>query len=75
MNKKNRDIFVKDIKYFNKLLQDSFRFKRKTLKNNLKGYDLEIIERVLNTYGLNLANRAENIDTDIFVEITNELLK
>ena len=75
MNKKKREIVVKDIKYFDKFVQDSFRFKRKTLRNNLKGYNLEIIENVLNKYGYNLTNRAENISTDIFVEIVNELLK
>lgn len=74
MSKKKRDIVVKDIKYFDKLLQDSFRFKRKTLRNNLKGYNLEIIEKVLKRHGFDLSSRAENISTDIFVEIANELL-
>jgi len=75
MNKKKRDVIVKDIKYFNKLLQDSFKFKRKTLRNNLKGYNLEIINDVLNKYGFSLSDRAEVISTDIFIEIANELLK
>jgi len=75
MNKKNRDIEVKDIDFFNKLLKDSFKFKRKTLRNNLKGYNLEIIESVLIRYGFDLTTRAENISTDIFIEIANELLK
>ena len=65
----------KDIKYFNKFIQDCFRFKRKTLKNNLKGYDLNIIESILSKYGFNLTSRAENISTDIFVEIVNEIIK
>lgn len=75
MEKKKRDILVNDISYFNKFLQNSFKFKRKTLKNNLKGYNLDIIENVLSKYGFNLTSRAENISTDIFVEIVNELLK
>jgi len=75
MNKKNREVEVSDINYFNKFLQDCFKFKRKTLRNNLKGYDLDIVENVLNKYGFNLTNRAENINVDIFVEIVNELLK
>ena len=75
MIKKNRQIEVKDINYFNKLLKDSFKFKRKTLRNNLKGYDLKIIENVLVKHGFDLTVRAENIDVDIFIEITNELLK
>lgn len=75
MSKKSRDVLVKDIDYFNKFLQDCFKFKRKTLKNNLKGYDLTVVEKILNNHGFNLTNRAENIDTEIFVEIVNELLK
>ena len=75
MIKKNRDIKVKDINYFNRLLKDSFKFKRKTLRNNLKGYDLQVIENVLMKYGFDLTSRAENIDVDVFIEITNELLK
>ena len=75
MEKKKRDVTVKDIKFFNKLLQDCFKFKRKTLRNNLKGYNLEIIDKVLNKYGHTLADRAEVITTDIFIEIANELLK
>jgi len=74
MNKTKRDIEVKDINYFNKFLQDCFKFKRKTLRNNLKCYDLNKIEKVLNKYNYSLNNRAENINIDIFVEIVNELL-
>ena len=75
MTKINREIKVKDIKFFDKLLKDSFKFKRKNLRNNLKEYDLDTIEKVLLKHNLNLINRAENISTDIFVEIVNELLK
>ena len=41
----------------------------------VQNYDLKRIEQVLNKHGLNLSNRAENITSNIFVEITNELLK
>jgi len=75
MVKKDREIQVKDVKYFDNFLKDSFRFKRKNLRNNLKGYDLNIIESVLVKYGFNLTSRAENISVDIFIEIVNELLK
>ena len=75
MEKKKREVKVKDIKYFNKLLQDSFKFKRKTLRNNLKGYNLEVIDNVLNKYGHSIVDRAEVISTDIFIEIVSELLK
>lgn len=75
MNKKDRDLKVSDITYLNKLLKDSFKFKRKTLRNNLKSYDLEKVEKVLLKHKLNLTSRAESISTEIFIEITNELLK
>jgi len=74
MIRKDRDFIVSDIDYFNRFLKDCFKFKRKTLKNNLKGYNLNVIERILNKYGYDLSVRAENINTDIFVEIVNELL-
>ena len=74
---KKRDnlLYLKDYKYFDKFVQDAFRYKRKTIKNNLKGYDLDIIDRVLNKYGFNLNNRSEQIDYSIFVEIVNEIIK
>lgn len=75
LNKKDRKVCVNDIKYFNRFLKDCFKFKRKNLKNNLKGYDLEVINSVLSKYGLSLTDRAENINSDIFVEIVNELVK
>ena len=66
-------IYVSDLEFFNKLVRDSFRFKRKTIRNNLKDYDLSIIERVLNKYGYDLSVRAEQLDVNIFCEISNEL--
>ena len=60
---------------FFKLIRDSFSQKRKTLRNNLKGYALEKIEKVLKEYNYDLSVRAENISLEIFVEIANELAK
>ena len=70
--KKNRT-FVKDLTLFYKLVRDSFRFKRKTLRNNLKEYNLSLIEQVLNSNGYDLSVRAEQISVDIFCEISNKL--
>ncbi len=58
---------------FKKLVKDSFRQKRKTIKNNLKQYNLEKIEKVLlkNNYSLN--SRAEQIPIAVFVELSEEL--
>lgn len=64
-----------DFKFFEKLVRDSFQYKRKTLRNNLKNYDLNAIENVLSKYELDLTVRAEALDVGIFVEIANELKK
>ncbi len=73
LEKKVVKLNVKDEKLFFKLVRDSFRQKRKMLKNNLKMYNLEVINKVLHKNGYNLNNRAEQIPTNIFVEIANEL--
>ena len=58
---------------FFKLVKDSFRQKRKTLRNNLKNYDLDNIESVLRKYDMNLTTRAEQISIEIFADIANNL--
>ena len=65
---KNEDLFFK-------LVRDSFTQKRKTLRNNLRGYDLDVIENVLSKYGYDLSVRAEALSIDIFVDISNNLTK
>ena len=64
-----------DKAFFIKLVHDSFQFRRKTLRNNLKKYDLELLESVLNKYGYDLSVRAEALDYKIFVEMANTLYK
>ena len=73
MRKKEKRLFIKDIDMFKKVVRDSFLHKRKTLRNNLRGYNLDIIEKVLNKYGFDLNVRAENLKLDVFVEMSNEL--
>ncbi len=60
-------------KEFLKLVHESFKFKRKMLRNNLKQYDLEKIEEVLKLYNYDLTVRAEELDYKIFVAIANKL--
>lgn len=62
----NRDNFFK-------LVRDSFQFKRKTLRNNLKGYDLDKISLVLKKYDCDLTVRAEELPLEVFVDISNSL--
>ena len=72
--KENR-LELKDFDFFEKVLRDSFQFKRKTIRNNLKKYDLKVIEDVLSKYGFDLSVRAEMLDVGIFVDISNALWK
>lgn len=72
VEKKNRLELI-DFKFFEKLVRDSFQFKRKTLRNNLKNYDLKTIETVLNKFGFDLNVRAESLEVDVFVRIANAL--
>lgn len=69
---KNRKMLI-DEEFFVNLVRDSFQFKRKNIRNNLKKYDLSKIEIVLKKYGFTLNDRAENFDLDIFIEISNVL--
>ncbi len=71
--KKQNLLYVKDFFVFRKLITDSFKFKRKNLRNNLKNYDLNIIDGILKKYSLSLNDRAEDIKYEIFVEIANKL--
>ena len=64
-----------DFSFFEKLVKDSFQYKRKTLRNNLKGYDLNKIQAVLDKYNFDLTVRAEALDVEVFVDIANELKK
>lgn len=74
LNKKEQKLSLKDSEFFFKLVRDSFRFKRKTLRNNLKGYPLEKVEEVLKEYHLDLSVRAEDLSLEIFVHISNNLI-
>ena len=73
--RKNELLELKDKELFFKLVKDSFKFKRKTIKNNLKGYNLDIVEKVLSDNDLSLTSRAEQIPLDVFVELSNRLIK
>ena len=71
--KRENDVSVKDELVFFKLVRDSFTHKRKTLKNNLEGYDLEKVKEVLKKYDLDLSVRAEKLSLEIFIDIANNL--
>jgi len=72
-NKKENLKELNDKELFFKLIRDSFTQKRKTLRNNLKGYNLEKVEEILLKYNYDLSVRAEQLNIDIFIEIANNL--
>ena len=71
--RKKDKIKVNDLQKFYSLVRNSFVQKRKTLRNNLKGYNLEKIESILKKHGFDLSARAEQISIEIFIEISNAL--
>ena len=69
----NNNIELKDKDVFFKLVRDSFVQKRKTLRNNLKNYNLDKIEEILKKHNFDLSVRAEQLSIEIFAEISNNL--
>jgi len=70
---KKEKIKVNDLELFYNLVKDSFVQKRKTLRNNLKKYNLEKIEEVLVKHGFDLNARAEQLSIEIFIDISNHI--
>ncbi len=74
LTKRKTKIKVDNEQIFFKLVKDAFKQKRKTLKNNLKNYNLEKVEEILKKHNLDLTVRAEALPTEIFAEIANNLI-
>ena len=71
--KKEKKYDVINEKLFFKLIRDSFKQKRKTLKNNLKDYDFDLIKEVLTENNYSEDVRAEALPIEVFVKISNRL--
>lgn len=71
-NRKDKEKLI-DREFFLQLVHDSFQYKRKTIRNNLKKYDLNRISLVLGKYGYDLNVRAEALPYYVFVDISNAL--
>ncbi len=65
---------VKDEQLFFKLVEDSFKMKRKTLRNNLKSYNWSKVMEVLTKYNLPPTSRAEELPLEAFIDIANNLV-
>lgn len=70
--KKNK-LKVKNEEQLFKLIEDSFKLKRKTLKNNLKEYNWYKILEILHKYNLADNIRAEELSLEVFIDIANNL--
>lgn len=73
LTKRKEKLEVENKELFFKLVRDSFHYKRKTLRNNLKGYNLIKVEDILKKYNYDLSVRAEELALDVFVDISNNL--
>ena len=71
--KKKEKALLKNEKLFFELVKKAFKQKRKTLKNNLKDYDLKKIDNILKEFNKDTSFRAENITIDEFIKISNSL--
>lgn len=69
---KNNKLGNTPVDKFEILIKDAFQFKRKNLKNNLKKYDLEKINEILQKDNYSLNNRAEDIPVEVFIEIAKK---
>ena len=71
--KRDKLLEVNNLDLFFKLVKDSFKQKRKNLRNNLKGYDLSKLENALEDLDKDLTYRAEQLSIEDFVYIANAL--
>ena len=71
--KRNKRYKSTNEKLLYKLIKDSFKQKRKNLKNNLGNYDLNKIELLLKERNKTLSCRAEELSVEDFVYLSNNL--
>lgn len=75
LHEKKEKCHVINEELFFKLIRDSFKYKRKNIRNNLKNYDLNSILTILEKHGFDLTSRAEELPLEVFVDISNNLIK
>lgn len=62
-----------DEQLFYRIVRESFQFKRKTLKNNLKEYDFEVVSKVLNENNFPDNVRGEQLPIEMFIKISDAI--
>lgn len=72
-SEKSDKLALSDFSFFEKIVRDSFQYKRKNLRNNLKQYDLDVVSGVLSKYNVDLSVRAEALPVAVFVDLANSL--
>lgn len=72
---KHNNFEIIDKKLFDRFIKDAFQYKRKNLRNNLKGYDFNKVNEVLEKYHYSLNDRAEMIPVNVYVDVVNNLCK
>ena len=72
LDKHNKYIIEDKVKFDN-FIKDAFKYKRKNLRNNLRGYDLNLIQEILNIYNYTLNDRAETIPVSVYVDVVNKI--
>ena len=73
LTKKDINYKIDESKYF-AFLKEAFQHKRKTLKNNLKNYDFNIINEALLNNNLDEKVRPDDISQEVFLQIFNKLM-
>ena len=73
LTKVNREIKATDLGKLKTLIYDSFKMKRKNIKNNLSNYDIETFMEIFEKYGIKISDRAENIPIECFIEMANKI--
>ena len=73
LSKKKEYIKPHNEEQFLKLVRDSFQFKRKTLKNNLREYNWESIKSYLDENGIKETVRAEELKLSDYIKISDIL--
>ncbi len=64
---------LKDYPFFEKIVKESFEHRRKTIKNNLKNYNIKIVEEILLKYNLTLNTRPQDLSLEVYVDLANTL--